>query len=712
MNKRLLLSCVLFASFCLSAVAEEAPPADEWATFPTYERVGYDQPLRPQFHFTSRVGWINDPNGMVFYDGEWHMCFQHFAKGNASGPKSWGHAVSTDLVHWTQLPHAINPYPNVKWPQGGIHAIWSGSAVVDELNALGKEHDGIKTLFAIYTATHAGEDKKAAFFQAGAYSTDKGRTWTKINDGKPIIDHMDGFDPGQRDPCVFYHPETKSYVLIMEIGGKDAAVRLWRSTDLMHWDVLQDIPKKSAECIGMFTAAVDGDVKNMKWVITNAGTGYEVGDFDGKKWTGLGDKDNAGPPLKFEFGDSYYAAQAFNQAPDHRVVHVGWLRTGSLFVDAGMPFTQQLSVPAEITLRTTPEGIRMFRNPVKELAALYEKTSTFENVTVEAANTKLATLSPELIDMTVTFVPGGDMTLNVRGLAIQYDAAKKEIAFTNSARVDSEKAANEKLPADKRKTIRDSGRRVIAAPEVNGKVKLRVLVDRTSLELFVNDGQSAASFVVIPDTKNRAISISGGMAMFSSIVVNELKSSWPVTASTGKPKAVDDAKKEKAPEGLEFHHGSWKYADGAMLGEQVPTEKHMATIKGLTPFNRMKLEWKMKFIEPKQNFLFVTWPADSNAHAMDFNYSPDTGAFNIVRPKTKDVAAAVLVRGQVKKTDVEWHTIVCVHDGPSFTVTIDDTSLTASDEVFSRPMGPFYLNGGGFNGAKFLVKDIKVTPLK
>lgn len=102
----------------------------EWSTFPLYDQVGYDQKLRPQFHFTSRMGWLNDPNGMVYYDGEWHMLFQHFAKGNANGPKSWGNAVSTDLMHWEQLPHAINPYAKIDGSEG-VHAIWSGSAVVD-----------------------------------------------------------------------------------------------------------------------------------------------------------------------------------------------------------------------------------------------------------------------------------------------------------------------------------------------------------------------------------------------------------------------------------------------------------------------------------------------------------------------------------------------------------------------------------------------------
>ncbi len=165
------------------------------------------------------------------------------------------------------------------------------------------------------------------------------------------------------------------------------------------------------------------------------------------------------------------------------------------------------------------------------------------------------------------------------------------------------------------------------------------------------------------------------------------------------------------PASLEFHHGSWRFEAGAMAGEQVPTENHMATIKALMAFDQMKVEWKMKFVVPKQRFLFVAWPADSSVHAMDFNYVPDSGEMSLVRPKTKDKDGAVLAKGRVTQSNVEWHELVCIHDGPNFTLTIDGSTITAADEAFTRPMGPFYLNGGGFTGAKFLVKDLKVTAL-
>jgi len=502
---------------------------DEWSTFPLYDAVGYDQLLRPQFHFSSRMGWLNDPNGMVHYDGEWHMLFQHYAKGNTSGAKSWGNAVSTDLMRWKQLPHAINPYPNVKWKEGNLHAIWSGSAVVDELNALGKQKGDTKTLFAIYSATHTGEDGKTAFFQGGAYSTDKGRTWTKINGGKPVIDHQADGTGGQRDPRVFYYAPGKFYVVIMMVGGKDRAVRLWKSTDLLNWEILGDIPNKAAECIDMYAVAVDGDPDNTKWVIADAGTRYEIGDFDGTRWQGSGAKDKDDKPLRFDHGDAYYAAQVFNQAPGGRVVHVGWLRSKQAghrpFLEAGMPFTQQMSIPAEITLHTTTDGIRMFRNPVKEIESLYTKTTTLGPESVAPLNQKLATLSPELIDLTLTFAPTGDLTLNVRGLPVHYDHANRQFHFTNTARVEGERTAWPKT--GKRGPYRDTGLRTIPAPAADGKVTLRALVDRASLELFVNHGQAAASFVVVPDPQNRTISIKApDDTTIENLKVHQLKSIW------------------------------------------------------------------------------------------------------------------------------------------------------------------------------------------
>ncbi len=507
----------------------ELAPGEEdpsFRTFDSYRQVGYDQALRPQFHFTSRVGWLNDPNGMVYYDGEWHMLFQHYAKGNASGAKSWGNAVSTDLMHWQQLPHAINPYAKVDGSDG-IHAIWSGSAVVDVLNALGKQEGDTRTLFALYSATNK------EFFQGAACSTDRGRTWTRINDGKPVIPHQEGYSKGQRDPRIFYYAPGRFYVTIMMVGGKERAVRLWKSTDLLNWEHIFDIPNKAAECIDMYEIPVDGDPANKKWVISNAGTGYEVGEFNGESWKGYGTKDKNNRPFRFDYGDAYYAAQAFNQGPGHRVVHIGWLPSKRFyrpFLDADMPFTQQMSIPAEITLRTTPDGIRMFRNPVREIETLYKTTTRIGNCTFREANAKLAELSPELIDMTLRLKPKSDVTLSVRGLPVRYDLAKQQFEFINvqkgAAMLVAAKAGGKRAPKMP-KPGQIMGLKQIPAPLQDGAVVLRALVDRASLELFINDGQAAASFVTVPEPDNRRIRLEGPEDQpIQSGVVNELKSIW------------------------------------------------------------------------------------------------------------------------------------------------------------------------------------------
>ncbi len=516
---------LLLALFANHAVAAENMSTHHH-TFASYLDVGYDQVLRPQFHFSSRKNWLNDPNGMVYYDGEWHMFFQHVAIANNTGPKSWGSAVSTDLIHWEQLPHAIVPYPCVKPDESSNeHTIWSGSAVVDVHNALGKQQGDVKTLYAIFTATHRSADKKSGFFQSAAYSTDKGRTWTKINGGKPVIDHQIGYSLGQRDPRIFHYAPGNYYVVIMMVGGKERAVRLWKSTDLMNWEIIGDIPNKAAECIDMYPLAVDGDKDHLKWVIANAGTRYEIGDFDGRKWSG------SGTSFRFDYGDSYYAAQVFNQAPEGRVVHIGWLHSKQAgyrpFLEAGMPFTQQMSIPAEITLRTTPDGVRMFRNPVKEIERLYAKTVCFNNLSVRELNTKLAALHPELIDLTIEFERTENLTLNLRGQEIHYNAARQEFNFTNHARVEGEKAGMKNRPPAKQKPYKDNGLRTLPAPTENERVKLRVLIDRASLELFANDGQAAASFVVVPAENNRTLSIrANGAQKINSLVINELKSAW------------------------------------------------------------------------------------------------------------------------------------------------------------------------------------------
>ena len=491
-NVTLLMAVLLITAINLMAQNDNINKQNqEMQTFASYQDVGYDQALRPQFHFSSLKNWHNDPNGMVWYDGEYHLYFQHNPKGTAWGNMTWGHAVSPDMVHWKQLPHAILPY------NGGT--IFSGTAVVDQNNSLGKQKGNIKTLVAIFTFA------KEPFYQAGAYSTDKGRTFQLVNNGGAVVPNQ-GFDKGERDPKVFWHEASKKWVLVLwvKIGKKDGTpeeklgkVRFFTSDNLTDWTMASDLNREWVfECMDFVQLPVDGNKDNKKWLLYDASFDYEIGDFDGKTFTT--DK----KAFKGDFGTNFYAAQTFNNSPDGRTVMIGWMNQGSnsVFQKAGMPFNQQMSFPATMELKTTTEGIRLYRWPVKEIEKLYVKSYKFKNLTVDKLSEKLVGVTAELIDMSVEFEPKNSMKLTIRGLEVTYDQKSQKFTYGTSK---------------------------VAAPIMAGKVKLRVLLDRASIELFINDGAAVSTCYAVAEPGNKSISISADDGTkINSLIINELKSSW------------------------------------------------------------------------------------------------------------------------------------------------------------------------------------------
>ncbi len=238
--------------------------------------------------------------------------------------------------------------------------------------------------------------------------------------------------------------------------------------------------------------AVDGDENNKKWLLFDASFDYEIGEFDGTTFTT--DKKVG----KGDFGKNYYAAQTFNNSPDGRTVVISWMR-GSDFNKVGMPFNQQMSFPTTMKLRTTPEGVKLFRWPIKEIERLYTKRHEFINRPIAELATSLSGIEAELIDASIEFDPKetGNVEWNLRGLKVSYDAAKQQLLYQGSR---------------------------LSGPSVDGKVKFRVLVDRGSIELFANDGAAVATHYALPDPKNRSISVSGSGSV--TLVINELKSIW------------------------------------------------------------------------------------------------------------------------------------------------------------------------------------------
>ncbi len=455
----------------------------------------YKESLRPQFHFTPATGWTNDPNGMVYYKGEYHLFFQHNPYATEWGNMTWGHAVSKDMVHWQQIANAIEP------DEKGT--IFSGSAVIDWTNSSGFATGEEKPLVAVYTA--AGDTSPASkgqpFTQCIAYSCDKGRTWTKYA-GNPVLKHIIG---GNRDPKVVRHEATKQWIMALYLDGIDYA--LFASPDLKEWKEIQKLAMEGCgECPDFFPMPVQGEPGAAKWVFTAANGRYYVGSFDGSKFT-----PETGPHIA-DHGTNYYAVQTFSDIPsdDGRRIQIAWMNGGSY---PAMPFNQQMSFPCEMTLHRTAEGLRIRRNPVKEIASLYGKGQDLRLQPVKPGqDVTVATRSALLdIDAEIEVGDASEVTLRFPGESVVWKAAEKTLTVLQKP-----------CPLE----------------AIDGRIRVRVLLDRTSLEVFGNDGRLSVTncFLPKPTTSGVAVSATGGTARIVSLKVREMKSGWQGAVPPPSPK--------------------------------------------------------------------------------------------------------------------------------------------------------------------------------
>jgi fructan beta-fructosidase len=430
----------------------------------------YKELNRPQFHFTSRRGWLNDPNGLVYYQGEYHLFYQHNPYGWAWGNMHWGHAVSKDLLHWQEEPIALYPRKYGDWA-------FSGSAVVDNGNTSGFGKDGDPLVLA-YTSTGRGE--------CIAYSNDRGRHWTEY-EGNPVVKHQG------RDPKLVWYSPGKRWVMAVydETGGK-RWISFYSSPDLKQW-TFQSRIEGFFECPDLFELPVQGGEKKSQWVLYAADGKYVLGDFDGKKFTPETEK------LQVWHGN-FYAAQTFSDTPDGRRIQIGW---GNGIAFPGMPFNQQMTIPCRLTLRKTADGVRMFAYPVKEVESLRGKPFSVKAGKVRPAENPMAAVLGELFDVSAEVEPGDAAAFgfNLRGVSVVYDVKKQEL---------------------------QCGKVKVPLKPVGGKVRLRLLLDRGSLEVFGNDGRAAVSLGFIPRRGDRAVAFfsRGGSVQVNSLVVSPVKSVW------------------------------------------------------------------------------------------------------------------------------------------------------------------------------------------
>jgi len=334
--KRLVRPLVLALAAVMALLGLFAAPPSALATPDKNIPAAYDQESRPQFHYSAKQNWLNDPNGLVYYKGVYHLFYQYNPQGNQWGNMSWGHATSRDLVHWKEQPVAI---PQTFNDAGeSIEDIFSGSAVVDKGNTSGFGTKKNPPMVAIYTSAYTSRhpNPKLAGIQAQslAYSLDKGTTWKKYS-GNPVLDIG---SREFRDPKVFWYAPAKEWRMVV-VRALEHKVDIYGSPNLKKWTHLSDFGPTGAvggawECPDLFPLAVDGDKNNIKWVMVvnlnpggiagGSGGQYFVGDFDGTTFTS-DDPGSYTPPTGTVVQD--FEGQTFDP----------WTSTGTAFGDAPTP---------------------------------------------------------------------------------------------------------------------------------------------------------------------------------------------------------------------------------------------------------------------------------------------------------------------------------------------------------------------------------------
>jgi sucrose-6-phosphate hydrolase SacC (GH32 family) len=470
-------TCIPCAIVCAFAVAMTALPASG-------PPQAYKEALRPQFHFTPAQNFMNDPNGLVYYKGEYHLFYQHNPQGPKWGHMSWGHAVSRDLLHWEHLPVALSE-------ENGI-MIFSGSAVVDRNNSSGfcRPSDGDPSCLVAIYAGHT-KDRQT---QNLAYSNDRGRTWTKYP-GNPVVDlNLKDF----RDPKVFWHEPTARWIMVTVIPDQHK-VRFFASPDLKKWETLSDFGPAGAtggvwECPDLFPLTVEGEPANTRWVLDvdinpgaiagGSGGQYFTGTFDGKTFA----NDNApGLTLWADYGKDFYATLSFSDMPqsDGRRVWMAWI---SNWLYANEEPTEiwrgAQSVPRQLSLRRLPDGIRLVQTPVQELTTLRDKGP------VAVKNSMPLSGSTEIvIDVSSGDWPQAGVRLfNAAGEEVIIGVNRQPLELFVDRQRSRATAFHKDYP----------GRHSGPVRWRDGKVTMRVLFDRSVVEVFANDGETSITDRVYP----------------------------------------------------------------------------------------------------------------------------------------------------------------------------------------------------------------------
>jgi len=468
---------LLAAAGCSDDRFDEQPPVISGGESggtenPGEEQSSYNELYRPQIHYTPARNWINDPNGLVYDGGTYHMFYQYNPQGNDWGNMSWGHATSTDLLHWKEQPVAMR---RNEWGD-----IFSGSAVIDADNTAGF---GAGAMVAVYTSS--GERQQ----QSIAYSTDKGATFTQYA-GNPAIPNSGR--PDFRDPKVFWHAESNQWIMALALGWEHA-IEFYGSPNLKNWTLLSTFTTTAArsnigqwECPDLLRMTCGGRTKWVLLVSNNpggpsggSGTEYFVGDFDGRTFTA----DELDYPLWLDYGPDNYAGVTWSNVPDGRTLFIGWMNNWNYSgAVPASPWRSAMTLPRELELLEVDGSYVLASAVVSEIETIAGSWQPLSG-TVAASAYELRTTVNLSENSTLRLSNGAGEYLEITVNAASRSAVIHRTASTGASAFSWQFS----IPSV-----------VMPIGGTSDEVELHLFVDQSSVELFTADGTSAATVVVYP----------------------------------------------------------------------------------------------------------------------------------------------------------------------------------------------------------------------
>lgn len=524
-------SLVLFQTACDQSAEDDSDFDADLINQHMDTDVTFNERYRPQYHYTPRMNWMNDPNGLVYYEGQYHLFHQYNPFGNRWGYMSWNHAVSEDMVHWEHQPVAI---PYGKEEEEGI---FSGGAIVDHNNTSGLGDGERAPIIATYTSHYTREDGSTWQAQSLAYSNDGGESFIKY-EGNPVLEFD---DPDFRDPNVMWDEQREQWVMVVALP-RQYKVQFYASDNLIDWEFLSDFGPAGAydgiwECPDLFPLAVDGDPDNIRWVLHvdinpgaiagGSGSQYFIGDWDGSQF--IPDESiSDGEIIWADYGTDFYAAITWNNIPedDGRRMWVGWMNNWLYANDIPTdPWRSAQSIPRSIHLETIEDNIKVIQRPVEELQTLRNDHINIENVNVTSGTHSLSEqgLTGKSYEFVVELDPGETDVVGFKlrngedeETLVGYDATTETVFVdrTNSGESDFHDDFAQKNDAPVRL--------------IDGIIKLHVFVDWSSIEVFVNDGEAVITNRIFPDPDSQGIQVysEGGDASINNLDFWSLRSIW------------------------------------------------------------------------------------------------------------------------------------------------------------------------------------------